>query len=87
VKAIDIERLIEQFASSGDLTGPLVAQLGNKARQAHHHYDAGRNRQAIKHLEDLLKAMSKPSMQQHVSANAKQVITAEVHALIGALSE
>jgi hypothetical protein len=87
VKAIDIVQLIDQLAASGDVTGPLVPQLSNKARQAEHHYDGGRDKQAIKFLEDLLKAVDNPALQQYVSDEAKQIIRAEVQALIGALSE
>ena len=64
-----------------------AAQLSNKAQQAEHHYTAGRDKQAIKHLEDLLKALDKPASQQHISAAAKLELRAEVEALISALSE
>jgi hypothetical protein len=82
-----LQRLIERYAASGELGGPLQPQLTNKLKQAEHHWNKGHIEHAIKHLGDFLRAMENPPMQQHISAEAKTALTADANALIHDWSE
>jgi hypothetical protein len=79
-------QLLSRYEAENQLSGPLVNQLSNAADQAKHHYDKGESKQAIKHLEDLLKHLNNDSMQGNVSAAAKAAIEADVSALIASWS-
>jgi hypothetical protein len=79
-------QLLSRYEAENQLSDPLVNQLGNAADQAKHHYDMGISKQAIKHLEDLLKHLNNDSMQGNVSAAAKAAIKADVSALIASWS-
>jgi hypothetical protein len=58
---------IDQFEASGELAGPLSAQLRSSVAQAAYQYDKGAVRQAVKHLDDLLKHLQQPPAAGHIA--------------------
>jgi len=77
-----IEALLERYIGSGDVSGPLISQLSNSLKQVRHHMEKGSEKQAAKHLDNFLKHLYNGPMQQHVSADAKAVLSADTEYLI-----
>src|SRR5699024_10403203 len=57
-----IRALVDSYVNNGDIQGPLSNQLTNTARQAEHHYDAGRMKQAKKLFNKFLYPVNKKRM-------------------------
>jgi uncharacterized protein YjdB len=87
VTAESLTRTLQDDIDSGDVRGPLEAQLTNSLRQAIHHMENGRVPQAIKQLDDFLKHLNNPAMQNHVSPAAKEALNNDAEALIRLWSE
>ncbi|MFA9559447.1 family 43 glycosylhydrolase [Evansella sp. AB-rgal1] len=81
----NIQSLIDHYSETDELTGPLVRQLTNTARQVQHHFQNGRNTEAVEHLEKFLNQMNNEDLQNHISSNAKVILTGEVNDLMEAL--
>lgn len=62
-----LAELIDGYAASGDLRGPLAAQVSNSVDQAAHQYGKGAYAQAIEHLGDLSKHLHNPALSEHVA--------------------
>src|SRR5699024_4471982 len=77
-----IRALVDSYVNSGDIQGPLSNQLTNTARQAEHHYDAGRMKQANKFLNKFLDQMNKKQMQHHISDEAKETLQESTQLLL-----
>jgi hypothetical protein len=77
-----IEALLERYIGSGDVSGPLISQLSNSLKQVRHHMEKGSEKQAAKHLDNFLKHLYNGPMQQHVSADAKAVLSADTEYMI-----
>ena len=82
----DIRSSIAEYIELGDIRGPLQNQLKNTARQAEHHFNDGRTKQAIKFMEKLLKQLNKPQMQKHISTDAKEVLESEAQRILDQLN-
>ncbi|SDE20212.1 Fibronectin type III domain-containing protein [Paenibacillus sp. UNCCL117] len=74
---------LDRYITSGEVTGPLASQLSQRLRQAAHHYERGASQQAAKHLQDFLKHLANPPMQDRITAEARQVLEQKVTALHG----
>ncbi|MGP4038633.1 FIMAH domain-containing protein [Gracilibacillus sp. D59] len=70
----DLQELMDSYIESGDLTGPLAEQLTNTYKQAVHHYEKESEAQARKFIEKYLTQIEKPSMQKHISEEAKEAL-------------
>lgn len=81
-----LSNLIERYASTGELRGPLVPQLSNNLMQALHHLGKGDKDTAVKHMQDFLKHLNNEPMEDQVSASAKAVLETDANALIAAWS-
>lgn len=79
--------LIDRFVKSGELDGPLVAQLTNNLDQAQHKIDKGRPDQAAVHMGDFTKHLNNEALYSHVAENAKSVLNSDAEALIRAWSK
>jgi len=77
-----MNRLIERYARSGELGGPLVPQLTNALGQAQHQMDKGHAAQAAKHMQDFKEHLNNPAMGRNVSDAAKAVLKTDAEALI-----
>lgn len=77
-----MQALLDDYISSGQVSGPLVKQLTNRLEQVKHHASRGAYKQAVKHMEDFLKHLNNKPMQQHISEEAKRVLSREAQALI-----
>lgn len=77
-----MKQLVERFADSGDVRGPLIPQLSNALNQAQHHLDKGRRDQAAKHMQNFAKHLNKEVMGRHVSDQAKAVLNTDADFLI-----
>ncbi|MBZ2175071.1 discoidin domain-containing protein [Schnuerera sp. xch1] len=82
-----IKGLIEDFIESEDLIGPIIPQLKNSLKQAEHHKNMGRIKQAIKHMENFIKHLNNPSMDDYISETAKDILNNEAEAIIKNWSE
>ncbi|KRE98518.1 hypothetical protein ASG89_05825 [Paenibacillus sp. Soil766] len=80
--AESIRNLIERYRQSGDVRGPMLAQLSNKLDQAESGWRKGHGNQAEKHLQDFLEHLNNKALQQHVSEQAKAILGTDVNALI-----
>lgn len=80
-------QLLQRYAESGQLTGPLQKQLANKYGQALDQFNKGHLKQAIKHMEDFLEHINQDSMQEHITAEAKAVLIADANTLITSWSQ
>ncbi|MFK7696635.1 FIMAH domain-containing protein [Paenibacillus sp. HJGM_3] len=78
----EISNLVQGYIDSGELDGPLAAQLSNSLAQALHQYDMSSQAKAAKQLEDFLMHLNNPPMQDHVSAEAKSFLNQRVAALL-----
>jgi hypothetical protein len=74
--------LLDRYAATGDVSGPLIPQLRNSLEQVRHQYDKGHMKQAEKHMGDFLKRMNNLSHQEHISDLAKQALTVDANDLI-----
>ena len=82
-----IKQSLMQFGDSGDLGFPIQKQLRNSLQQSEDQFHKGHISQAIKSSQDFLKQLDNQGLQKSISANAKQVLTAEANTLIEALSD
>jgi mannan endo-1,4-beta-mannosidase len=82
-----ITKLVDQYAKSGELSGPLLAQVSNNFDTAVNFYHQGNKKQAMKHLQDLQKHLNNEALENHVSDKAKQDLLENTNALIELLSE
>ncbi len=78
-----IHELLERYSSSGDLGGPLLAQLRNALASAEHHSDRGASDHAVKHMRAFLRHLNNPPMQQHASEASRSTLAAKAEELIG----
>lgn len=77
-----IRKLMNTFEKSGQLAGPLVPQLENKLSQVEKFNNDGKQKQAIKHMEDFLKLLNNPTMSGNISNDAKMILNKDGNALI-----
>jgi len=75
-------RLIARYENEGRLTGPLAAQVRNRAEQAKHHAESGRQEQAAKQLEDLLKHLGNEPLEAHIDPRAKAALETDAASII-----
>jgi hypothetical protein len=78
----ELSELLQGYIDSGEVNGALSAQLSNSLAQAQHQYDKSSPAKAAKHLEDFLKHLNNPPMQEHISADAKSVLNQRVTDLL-----
>ncbi|QGH36005.1 DUF1349 domain-containing protein [Gracilibacillus salitolerans] len=76
----DLQELMDSYIESGDLSGPLADQLTNTYKQAVHHYEKNSEAQALKFIEKYLTQIEKPSMQKHISEDAKEALVERAEA-------
>lgn len=65
-----IEKLMEVYAASGELKGPLVSQLNNTLKQAKLHLDKGSVKDAVKFMEKFISQLDKKTKQDGISPRA-----------------
>ena len=81
----DIHALVTTYIDTGDIRGPLQNQLANTARQAGHHYNDDRTKQAIKFMDKFLKQLNKSQMQKHITADAKETLEMKANRVLNLL--
>ncbi|MCR2822343.1 glycosyl hydrolase 53 family protein [Lederbergia panacisoli] len=67
-----IENLLNEYITSGEVSGPLVSQLENMLKQANHHLNKGSQKDAIKFIEQFLFHLNRSANEKNVSINAKE---------------
>lgn len=65
---------LDQFASSASIPHPTYKQLTNRVQQAEHQFEIGHTEQAIKHLEDFLKHLDIPGLQDQIDKEAAKTL-------------
>ncbi|MFC6230145.1 FIMAH domain-containing protein [Paenibacillus allorhizosphaerae] len=84
INASVVRRLTEDYIASGQLTGPLATQLSAKIKQAEHQFGKGSQDQAAKFVQDYIQHLNQASMQQHITAGARDVLNEAGAALLSA---
>ena len=77
---------LDGYVDSGDVSGPVVAQLTNALRQAEHQLEKERFDHAVRDLERFLKHLENAKRPSHVSDAAKVSLTYHAETLIAMLS-
>ncbi|WP_010268818.1 FIMAH domain-containing protein [Paenibacillus senegalensis] len=72
---------IEDLTASGDLRHPLSQQLSNAVRKAIHHYDHGRERQALHQLANAKKHLDR-ARDNSITSDARSTIAAYLEAIM-----
>ncbi len=72
-----MQALLASYIASGDVSGPLAAQLTNRLRQARHQEEKGAEQQAAKHLEDFASSLASEPLQEHTSERALDTLRAD----------
>ncbi|SES31090.1 glycoside hydrolase family 16 protein [Salisediminibacterium halotolerans] len=80
-----LENLTAEYKDSGDISGPLVNQLGNSLRQADHHYSSEREEQAAKFIDNYLKHLNRGPNNRHIDADVKSELNSYAEELAGQL--
>lgn len=74
--------LIDQYAKSNKLDGPLPAQLNNSLDQAQHQINKGQSDQAAKHMEDFIKHLNNEALRNHSEDKVKTVLNADAQFML-----
>jgi len=82
-----VSQMLEMLITEGDVKKPLTNQLQNSLQQAKHHWENGKQKQAIKSLEDCLKHINRQANQDKIDVDAKNELAAVVQALIASWQE
>lgn len=77
-----IRRLVEGYQKSEALAGPLVPQLNNSLTQAEKFLSEKKQDQAVTHIEDFIKLLNNPPMNNWTSNTAKEILTSDANELI-----
>lgn len=77
-----MQRLIDRFQQSGQLTGALISQLTNALNQAGHQLEDGKRDQAAKAMQDFVKHLNNEALADLVQADAKTILNADAQSLI-----
>jgi beta-galactosidase len=80
-------QLMNKYIKSEDLSGPIIDQLTNNLSQAQHQLDINRPDQAEKHMEDFIKHINNPALQDHVGEIASAVLNSDGEVLTKAWME
>jgi len=81
-----MERLMESYYASGDLSGSLKDKLSQSLKIAEKHESKDKLKNAIDAMEDFLKRIDKTNKKDFISEKAKTALVADANALIQAWS-
>jgi antitoxin component of RelBE/YafQ-DinJ toxin-antitoxin module len=83
ITAVDALRmLLNRFIEDGHIQEPLATLLRNIVNVIEHLEEADKNKQAVKHLGDMIKHLNNNAMQDQISSDAKQAIENTILPLI-----
>lgn len=82
-----VDRLLDEYADSGDLAGPILVQVTNSFAQVQHQFSKGSNKQAVKHIQKFQKHLNNKALQKYVSKDAKKTLLTNTDILIDTLSK
>lgn len=77
-----IRRLVEDYQKSEVMAGPLVPQLNNSLTLVEKFLSEKKQDQAVTHIEDFIKLLNNPPMNNWISTTAKEILTSDANALI-----
>ncbi|WP_052352979.1 polysaccharide lyase 8 family protein [Neobacillus dielmonensis] len=77
-----IQKLVDDYAKSGDVQGAMLVQLTANLNQAQDQFDKQHLTQAVKSLQDFLKHSDNKGLKDQISSDAKQEISTKVEQLI-----
>ena len=77
-----VQAWVDFFAESRELKTPLLNQLAHALEQAGHHYSKGDYDQAAHMLVNFLKHLNNPAMEDHITAEAREVLDTKATALL-----
>ncbi|WP_028610166.1 rhamnogalacturonan lyase [Paenibacillus harenae] len=67
-----LQMLLEDYAASGELKGPIVPQLNNTLKKAIHHMESGSIQNAVKAMEKFADQLDKQTKKDEVSEQARK---------------
>ncbi|PAD43564.1 FIMAH domain-containing protein [Shouchella clausii] len=73
-----LEKATEAFIVAGEVQGPLVVQLTQSLKQAKHHNEAGRTKQALSFIDKYKRHLHNRANERHVSKEAKEQLNRHV---------
>ncbi|MBY0097138.1 5'-nucleotidase C-terminal domain-containing protein [Mesobacillus maritimus] len=79
---VDLDESMDEYAASGELTGPLLSQLTNTHKQAENHWNKGSVKNSLKFMNKYLDQLNHKTKQKNVSAEAKKALTEQAELLI-----
>ncbi|WP_409340277.1 discoidin domain-containing protein [Paenibacillus sp. MBLB4367] len=82
-----MERLLDQYAASGDLSDSLRDKLADSLKTARKHESKGKWKNAADAMEQFVKKMSKPGNKETISEGAKAALMVDANALIKTWSD
>lgn len=80
-----ISQLVSEYAKNGTIKHPLASQLSNLLTQSKHHFDKGHKEQAIKKLNDSLRAINNKAMEKYIEEDVKENLNTDLTALLDSL--
>ncbi|WP_158299506.1 FIMAH domain-containing protein [Paenibacillus antri] len=72
-----MQALLASYIASGEVSGPLAAQLTNLLRQARHHEEKGEEEQSAKHLGDFAAALAREPLREYISERALAALSSD----------
>ncbi|TFE22806.1 carbohydrate-binding protein [Cohnella luojiensis] len=77
-----MNRLIERFTDSGELSGAMIPQLTNSLKQAQQQLDIGKQDQATKHMRDFIKHLNNEALDANITDGAKAILNVDAESMI-----
>lgn len=77
-----MQQLLDRYTASGDVTGGMLAQLQEKLNQAVQQMELNSPKKAAKHLEDYVKHLNNPALQENVTEDVKKILASSANYLI-----
>ncbi|HEY4020124.1 MAG TPA: sugar phosphate isomerase/epimerase family protein [Pseudonocardiaceae bacterium] len=84
---VDLRTAIEEYASTGQLSGPVRQQLDDTVRDAADHFHSGQTKDAMARMRDFLARVANPGQHSHVGAAAQQALTQRMTDLLTSFTD
>ncbi|WP_368505934.1 carbohydrate binding domain-containing protein [Alkalihalophilus sp. As8PL] len=82
---LELQQTLEEYTDAGEVQKPLINKLRNSLRQANHHYDGDRKKQAETFVENFLIHLEQDT--RGLEEEAKTTLTEKAHQVLKALGD
>ncbi|MGM0902900.1 MAG: 5'-nucleotidase C-terminal domain-containing protein [Bacillota bacterium] len=79
---VDLEETMDEYATTEELTGPLLSQLSNTHKQAEHHWIKGSVKNSLKFMNKYLEQLNHKTKQKNISEEAKKALAEQAELLV-----